>query len=304
MSQIILPTLDGANPQGFLAALGVFDALREGHYCVKLSWKFDGKWRAVLHTSLSLHDIITQLEKDRDRVLNSVSLNFEFSNEDVNAPPKEYRSFLEFVPFLNNDLDADYAAAFASEAVFEAKGSVKPSLLRFSSARQKFLSTAKKNGKAATRDELKAALTALTYEKRTAYFGWDHAVCRDYSLLGQDPSNAKTQLGNPGMEWLAFRGFRLFPSVPLGEKIVTTCVHGHWEGAFVWPLWEKPISRNVIPFMLQQPWAEYDDHGNVRFCSDRLSARGVSALLESRIIREGKGFGRMRPSRTLYARPL
>ena len=50
LNSLQLPTLNGANPLGFLAALGTLVTLqRGGHPLARLGWHHDVHWRPVLH---------------------------------------------------------------------------------------------------------------------------------------------------------------------------------------------------------------------------------------------------------------
>lgn len=63
MTNIQLKGMDGTNPLGFLAALGVVATLNyAGRHCAKLSWKRDQTWIPVLHYDITEKELTTVLE--------------------------------------------------------------------------------------------------------------------------------------------------------------------------------------------------------------------------------------------------
>ena len=79
------------------------------------------------------------------------------------------------------------------------------------------------------------------------------------------------------LEWLAFRGLPLFPTVPRGTRVETTGVKGRGETmSLSWPLWSLPASLATVRSLLQLP----HEAGAVE-----NSARGVFAVCTSSIRR-------------------
>ena len=48
MNEVVLTGLDGANPLGLFAALGVVEVLAERGVPARLRWRDDGVWRPIL----------------------------------------------------------------------------------------------------------------------------------------------------------------------------------------------------------------------------------------------------------------
>ena len=99
MNELTLTGLDGSNPLGFLAALGVLNVLDDatGGSQGRLLWREEGYWRPVLVTALAKEQLLDALVKDltgwkKEPVL---QLAYGDGERDLKPPPEQFRAFLE-----------------------------------------------------------------------------------------------------------------------------------------------------------------------------------------------------------------
>lgn len=308
MSEMAMPGLDGANPLGFLAALGVLRAVDERSPGARLSWREEGTWTPVLHGFPSdLEALLDLLDADRREMLDEPALELAYAPDgdgkaverDLKPPPPLFRRYLEELltgaePARRRSVD--WAASFASELITDNGGKTKPTALHFAAGQQRFLAMVDVLRRETTSDDLREALLGpWQYARELPVFGWDSTASRDYALRASDPSTDKKR-GVPGADWLAFRGLGFLTVVPRGARLHTTCCSGGWKsGQFQWPLWTVPLSADVAGSLLRQDFSDMSR-------SER-AARGVGVVYGCSIRRSDQGgYGSFRPSRPVAAK--
>jgi hypothetical protein len=295
MHDVTLAGLDGTNPLGFLAALGVLSATTDESSDVRLKWQYDGAWRPVL---ISIHadsgTLVDSLDADRKRCTADPALAFEYDGKrDLKPAPGQFRLFLMQLSgdaTAKNRRSVDWASAFATDVAIDNNGNAKPTALHFTAGQQQFLQMVAELVRNVTKADLREALEGpWKYERPLPVLGWDATSSRDYALRATDPSTDK-KLGVPGADWLAVRGLRFIQTVPRGGRVITTGCTGGWkDGRFRWPVWTVPLSASVVMSLLRQ-----DVEGMTR--SER-SARGIGLVLSSGIKRSDQGgYGSFEPA--------
>jgi len=293
MNEIHMPGLDGTNPLGFLAGLGVLNAVsdqRGGDPRPALSWVQAGSWMPVLHAGLDEGELLEALWADlrgwdREPVLDLKYGEDGASVRDLKPPPAVFRAFLQDLIVSATPEErrgVDVAASWATEVAVDNKGNTKPTALHFTAGQQKFLEMVRTLRDEVTRDDLHEALVGpWSYSRALPVLQWDCTMFRDYALRADDPSGAK-KLGVPGADWLAFRGLPFIRVAPMGKRAMTTGCVGEWKtGSFHWPLWTHPIERPTVHTVLQLRLAEITD-------AERL-ARGISMVFRCAIKRADPG---------------
>lgn len=303
MSDLVLTGLDGSNPLGFLAALGVLRAVNDQVQGTRLSWREEGLWRPVLHDfGGDLDALLDLLDADRQACDDEPALALVYASDgggdpterDLKPPPAVFRQYLEALVMeatADRRRGVDWAAAFASDVVTDLGGKTKPSALHFTAGQQKFLGMVRLLLEQGQREDLEEALCGpWRYARSLPVLGWDNTVSRDYALRARDPSTDR-KCGVPGADWLALRGLSFLGVVPRGDRLLTTCCTGGWKsGQFRWPLWTPPLSSEVIGSLLRCDVAGMS-------AQERI-ARGVGAIFECSIRRSDQGgYGSFTPSR-------
>jgi len=251
MSEIVLTGLDGSNPLGFLAGLGVLEALAGRGSPARLSWHNKGGWRAVvLGLGTSLEDLVTLLDEDRAACASEPALALEHDGkQDLKPSPARFAEYLRGLVAASDPRTrrgVDWAGAFGSDVVQDNNGNTKPTALHFTAGQQQFLKMVQDLVTGTTRDDLSEALVGpWTYSRELPVMGWDATASRDWALRASNPSKEK-KTGVPGADWLAIRGLASLPVAPRGSRLYTTGCEGGWKfGTFRWALWSVPLDLDM-----------------------------------------------------------
>lgn len=306
MSELLLTGLDAKNPLGFLAALGVVNALadqtRSGGLEPRLGWRLMGSHRPVIVNGPGREELIELLLQDAASFRNEPAIErlryatAKGEAHDLKPPPEIFASYLHELIAGGSPRSLSFASAFATDVVVDNNGNAKPTALHFTAGQQEFLSMVDELLEGVRKEDLEEALFGpWRYRRPLPVLQWDNSTARDYALRASDPSTEK-KLGVPGADWLAFRGLPFIRVAPVGQRIVTTGVRGEWKtGAFRWPIWTEPLCRSVIAALLSSPEL-FDLDPKV------LRVRGIAFVLESAIRRSDQGgYGSFSPARV--ARP-
>jgi hypothetical protein len=308
----VLTGLDGANPLGFLAALGVLAASDTAAPGSQLSWKNEGRWRPVLISSLDRASLLECLAADLrtwddDR---AVRLSYEKPvkdgtkkkssepkvTQDLKPRPEKFRAYLQDligdadttilpVAFLHRPRrPLDYASAFGTDVAVDNNKNVKPTALHFTAGQQEFLKSVLELIEGVNNADLEEALFGpWQYIRELPVLSWDSSVSRDYALRADDPSKSK-KTGVPGADWLAFRGLAFVPVAPMGSEIQAAGCSGGWKfgGAFTWPLWNGALSVSAVRSIMTLA-------GLVGLSAHERRVRGIEVVLRSGIRRSDQG---------------
>lgn len=295
MNEVVLTGLDGANPLGFMAALGVLEALSEARSLATLRWDYVGAWRPIVRAhELTMNGLIEILDDDRRSCSSDPALALEYDGtRDLKPPPGIFRAFARNIldqsaPERRRSID--WIAAFATDVAVDNKGNTKPTALHFTAGQQSWLGMVSRLAvEIQPPDFAEALFGPWTYRRELPVMGWDSTQNRDYALRATNPSNDK-KAGIPGADWLAVRGLANFPTAPRGTRIATTGCRGEWKtGTFSWSLWNCPLERDLVRTLLRLP-------GLSGLSETDRDARGVVAIFTSDIRRsEQGGYGSMSP---------
>ena len=264
MSRLVISGLSGANPLGFLGALGLLRVLHRTSGAARLGFLSDGSSYPFVEGVDG--DLAALVAGDADRASKETTWRLEYEKSekkgvkvvaDLKPPPPAFANFLVrcIEHWSAGDSEAaGYAAAFGTSTAVDGKGNTKPTALHFTAANQQFLGTV----------EAIRALVTPEWARRSLFEGqaagpgpnlrWDPASERNWALMAANPIDEGTSVDAPA-EWLAFRGLPLFPSFPSGERIITTAVSGRGNNMkMIWPLWSVPSSLETVRSALQMAW--------------------------------------------------
>jgi hypothetical protein len=299
MSRTQLAGVDGSNPLGFLAALGLLRVVPGA----KLGFAEDGSFRAFVDgLDKSESDFAKLIVKDAEEAKDqSAPWRFTYTKAatkkqgpqvvaDLKPPPDDFKKFLANCVdawLAGNDEAAGYAAAYGTDIAVDGKGNTKPTAFHFTAAQQTFLGAVEGIRASVTQEWVETSLFKGHGERPGSNLRWDPGAERNWALMANNPSGEGTRLDAP-LEWLAFRGLPLLPSFPRGSKIITTGVVGRGDDmTFTWPLWSIPASLPTARSVLQVDWT-----GSTK----ERAARGIFAICSSAIRRTSQGFGNFGPS--------
>ncbi len=307
--ELALPALEGTNPVGFLAALGVLASLDRAGRAPTLRWTDDLVPTSIISGAASLADLVGVIDADRQWwAERSVTLNWcalsdvKVSSENLHEWAHSIRSAWAADPTNPwRRADVDLWRALVAEGAAAGKGDAKPTHLHFTAGQQQFLEMARALARAVDPDRLAEAVVGLPprdQELRLKTFGWDAQGDRSYALRADDPSTSKDKRpGVPGADWLAFLGLSFLPVSARGTRLRTTACDDGWKaGAFRWPLWRLPAGPSAVAALVgdpsivgSRPASGASSSRHRRPDARQLAERGVSLLLESPIRRTDQG---------------
>jgi hypothetical protein len=291
VNDVPLPALEGSNPLGFLAALGVLDVLAATIPGVTLRWTDDLVPHGIVGGPGDLDQLLEALAKDREDWSHSPLLRFPEEEPLSDAKPdgKRLRMWFEFVSGpAGSPAGADHLCAIVAEGAFDNNSRAKPTHLHFTAGQQQFLDMVRTLVSDVDRERLHEAVCGpWRYDSPLPSLSWDSRGERVYAVRATNPSKDK-RLGVPGADWLAFRGLVFYPTARTARGALrTTACDADWKtGAFRWPLWRVPATRNVVKSLVADRTLVAKGAG-VR--SRELGARGISSLRQALIRRNDQG---------------
>jgi hypothetical protein len=294
MNDVDLPALSGTNPVGFLAALGVLDAVFSSHPDVSLRWTDELVPHAVLSGAGDLDLVLDILDQDRVEWTASTALHFPFPPDSPlnDAKPGDALLRAWFAAAADKvggpQHDADLLCAIVAEGAFDGNQKAKPTHLHFMAGQQQFLEMARTLASSVDRERLREALCGpWAYDSPLPSFSWDARGERVYAVRATNPSKEK-RLGVPGADWLAFRGLIFYPVTRTANgSLQTTACDSQWKrSAFRWPLWSVPGRRDVVRSLVADRTLISD---SARLRAEVLDARGIFSVLRAPIRRTDQG---------------
>lgn len=294
MARFVLKGLNGSNPLGFMASVGLLRLLSQRCGPARLGFTEDGTFRAWVECDsvLSVADIVDVIETDAVDAKCPQSWWLEYKKTekggtktvaDLKAPPDK---FLQFLALAINEWTkgrperAEYAAAYGTDVAVDGKGNTKPTALHFTAANQQFLGALENEIRSrVTREWIKESLDDGTDKtKPGSNLRWDPDAERSRALMGVNPNDDGTAVNAP-LEWLAFRGLPFFRCVPIGDRIVTCGVTGrrHEDFRFHWPLWSCGASCAAVNTLISLTAAWVEDEEALRLRIERSRKDALEA---------------------------
>lgn len=250
MSGTLLEGLEGINPLGFLAALGIQAAFASESEQPRLWWSDDVAPRAVVDIDFTTDRIVDQALRTFVQWKDSPTMVPKMEKGDeLKFSSADLRTYLGQA--RNGDSAGILATALVAEGSLDNQGVSKPTDLYFTAGQQKFLKMAREILERASREDLLTGLEGpWKYESKLPSLMWDITDDRDYALSAKDPSTDK-KLTNPGPEALAVLGLSMHPVFAGKGRTLTQGCSGSWKaGYYSWPVWSKPASLNAVRSLL------------------------------------------------------
>ena len=292
MNGVHLTGLEGTNPLGFMAALGVQVAFEHERNQPRMWWSNDITPHAIVDEGFTVERIANRALEVLDDWRKSPAANPKRADgsampkgDELKLTPKDLRSYLNHAGMAGqaNHL----ASALVAEGSLDNQGVSKPSDLYFAAGQQKFLDTVRKILISVVPDDIIVGLIGpWHYKSKLPSLGWDVSDDRVYALRATDPSDEKKPT-NPGPEALAILGLSVHPVFAGGGRTLTQGCSGSWKkGYYSWPIWRKSASHLAVKSLLAHA-SRYDPTSANR--SAWFKSWGVSAVLRSPIRRSGQG---------------
>lgn len=261
---LLLPGLDGTNPLGFLAALGVLRVLSLQKHGVKLSWRLSGgTWRPELFgIEKPLADLGAELHTAMQKLDHSAwSIDKELPFLASRLRGHAEKSVANSSQL--NRMSADTLAAFGAECCREKKKVKKEEIEIFKDTAFRLVRSGdnQHNGLLEYATFTLANCSAMQLQKSLASdwlycdekksFRWDPAEDRGYALQWGNPSDDGA-LTERGANCLALVGMACFPVIPVKGQGETTGfgLKEPKQASLTWPIWNYPINLNVVCSLL------------------------------------------------------
>ena len=317
---LVLSGLDGSNPLGFLAAVGVLRVLSDANSCVvRLAWTRTREgWRPLLvGTGGDRYEVCEALLKVLREGATAI---FDIGREGKDK--KESNKFpfdaAKLIQALEAALgrasaadrrDVDLLAAFGTELYPDKRGEFQCTgfkMVRSGDAnRQGMLFYAKANcERVEVRDIERALLHAWDYalpgigkSSRDAGYSlrWDPIEDQPYALRWRDPSKSNLTDGPGTMiaaNCLALEGLRCFPVVPVGKRAYTTGLQEKKrQKRFVWPIWTPLLAIDTVRSLLS-----LQDLHETPLRRSALNARGIEETYGVRLVRPNQYYSNFAPA--------
>lgn len=310
-----LDGLEGTNPLGYLAALGIQVAFGCEERPLRLWWTNDVTPRAVIDAEVGIDRIAERASQVCQEWLHSRAMN-PTRNDGTTMPkadslklsPDDLREYLG-QHRVHAELGPQFPPAVVAEGSVDRSGTAKPSDLYFAAGQVVFLREARKIlGQVAEEDVVAALRGPWAYHSELPSMGWDIVDDRVYALRPDDPSKDKKQT-NPGAEALAILGMSLYPVFAdrkAGrDRTLTQGCSGDWKrGFFSWPLWTRPMSLNSVRSVLAQTGTNATGALDAAGALKWLRSCSVRQVLTSTIRRSSQGgYGSFGPPRVTWTSP-
>ena len=278
---LLLPGLDGTNPLGFLAALGVLRMLdlQNQANAARVKWHpSGGTWSPVIFGGgCNIEELLEHIDagfKAGDPASWKIDKKLPFEADRLRA---------EAIDAVSNSSRVcrdrvDTLASFGVECVRDDKGIFKDTSLRMvragDSAGNGLLAYGKRILDETKEDDLRSALTdSWKYEDQDCALRWDPAEYRGYAMQWANPSSEKT-VSVRGGNRLALAAMPLLATIPCRATVGTIAFGkpNQRNECFTWPLWSVPCCLGVVKSLLTLPSLQ-DEQPSQR----DLKSRGVEA---------------------------
>lgn len=301
-SGLVLNGINGANPLGFLAAIGTAVVAQSFCPTVKIAWCEEaGFWRPILdgvseerelfveQMMLALtHASIKAFEIDRKLPFAVDAFRLALLDAQSTITIKDRRL-------------ADFLAAFGSEMYpGKDKGVFQDSKFRMvrsgDSAGQGLPVYAQSIRKTTTSEALKRTLFCeWDYSDVGFSLRWDPVEDQRYALRWRDPSKSGVGQGLGtmlGANCLALEALQLFPVMWKSDYLATTGFNQEKKTFFSWPIWVGPITLNVVRSLL----ALGELHSQRALDREKLGRMGIVELYRSQRIAQGQYYNNFAPA--------
>lgn len=286
---LMLPGLDGTNPLGFLAALGLHRMVDKEGMEPTLRWQSaNATWVPILslqsQTEMSADDLLSLLDDHLIKNYELHPISRAISNSDTQDRCQQFFDTAEHASSDSREQEL-WLASIGSDAAAETDGN------QLQAVRRDYFP-----------GNLRSLISNTTREHldRSLFHVWDFADRLDNHSLHLNPSEDRRHAyqwnkpsGDPerkysggmiGANRLAIEAWPLFPTIPLSSSLQTTGFSGvrSTDTRLSWPLWEVPCTLDAVRSLLCHPYLQtlkIEDTSRAM-----LQKLGVSAVYRSRRI--------------------
>jgi hypothetical protein len=291
MTQMLhLPALDGRDPLGFLASLGLLRLLAEDGADVQLSFS-EQTATAVLHGPYGSADEVAAALKDvvvrnPDSVIPGVPAGFPRmkvgtkGSDPMRVGREEYRGHVETVRQSVGQVALRWQAAIATDLACDREGKVILTPFFAPSGQQTVRSFFEKPV-TMVRREPERLLEALTAWRRVPGVTGEYLDHRVLRSKADHPRGESAEIGVPGATWLAIMAMPLLRLTGDSTSARSTL----WrrlpsrQAVMIWPVWRPPLDLPAVVTLIEHPDITIDvTDGQYVTDTTAWSALGVFAV--------------------------
>ncbi len=275
MTAVELPALDGRDPLGFLAALGLLRVITSDHGPnVRLAFS-DQTGCAILHSPLPAASAIAEalraavsrigdncvadgagpgfpLRKASRRTTRQAGTGRQ--SDPMRVPREDYRSQIHArVAGLRSPAALDWLAVLVTDLAVDRQGRAAMTPYTAPSGQQS-LWTFFEKPLTAVRAEPSRLTEALTGWRRTDGFTGEYLDHRVLRSAVDHPSGHSAEAGVPGATWLATQAIPYLRLSGDGQSPAATLWHRLGRRTvMIWPLWCQPLDDQAVRVLLEHP---------------------------------------------------
>ena len=298
--ELTLTGPDGANPLGFLCALGTLRTLSNAwpDSEVKMKWEQIGAaWRPVLRASHADLDgkneagqkkvIVKAILAELGRTKGHPMKNWRGSHD---IPAADYRTYackaIKSLFNQSNHRPAEWAAALACDQITDKKGNVKDTAFRTMSGQghQYFLEQMQLLQQSVKAQHIAEALFEWRYQDKELNLRFEPLEDRRHAWRWKSP--AKDTIKTVwGANRLAAEGLPLYPVFPVHGELRTVGFRGFSKDNtfWTWPLWNGFLNVSVVRSILALPALQAEQPSR-----DELLPLGIVEVYRTQRINVGK----------------
>jgi hypothetical protein len=270
MTQMLqLPALDGRDPLGFLASLGLLRLLAEDGARVRLSFS-EQTATAVLHSPYgSAADVAAVLQDvvahNPDSVVPGLPAGFPRSkvgtrgSDPTRVGRGEYRGYVESIRQSFGQLALRWQAAIATDLACDKQGKVILTPFFAPSGQQTVRSFFEKPV-TMVRSQPERVLEALTAWRRVPGVTGEYLDHRVLRSKADHPRGESAEIGVPGATWLAIMALPLLRLTGDGTNAQSTLwrrLPGR-QAVMIWPVWQLPLDLPAVVTLIEHPGITLD----------------------------------------------
>lgn len=272
MKTIPLEGLDGREPLGLFAALGLLSVLSVPYPHVELGWTGDesGKTFALIRSDESrlnsarvagiLADLLKLLSAKDPDIITDGRDTIDYSVEELRAQlERAVETWIENAheqsgtraDLIRTTIAPGMLTALGSDALSDNHRPVQRTPLSLSNgqSRKCLLKDFRSLASLTTPQKLEETLHGTATPCRATSLNWHPSDNRPKAYRGTDPEMEKP-LCDPGINALAFLGLAFFPVIPTPTFAVAGVSVQNGNTSFSWPLWQTPLTRDRVNSLL------------------------------------------------------
>jgi CRISPR-associated endonuclease/helicase Cas3 len=263
MVKVEMPALDGRNPLGFLASLGLLSALSMANVSpLRLSFS-RASAAAELYSPLAsideavgrLRDLVTQ---QPDAAVVGLDPGFppragRSGGDPLRQSRGEFRQLLEEVRSLDARAASDWMPCLFTDLAVNREGRVHSTPFCAPSGQQN-MRTFFEKPLSAVRADPSLLQEALVSWRRVDGFTGEYLDHRVINSAADDPGGRSVERGVPGATWLATMAIPFLRVAGDRNRIEATLWYRVGRRlVMIWPLWDRPLDMTAIRVMIEHP---------------------------------------------------